>query len=202
MNSLYVKHKFFHCTLFLIALITFVTPIMYSSSIIHADEVNNTSNDSNTNIVSQDTYNKAISGLAIGLQKVYNINHKNNSNFSEEDAAKGLLEYSSTNSSLTNQNPYYISAFSAKNFGNCLFKKMGIYYAKSFVTNVFNKQVIRALKSHAWKVASAVIMNNIKHKLTKKIARILIKAIAKYVSPYFGWTSLAIWTGECLWRTR
>jgi hypothetical protein len=71
-----------------------------------------------------------------------------------------------------------VPTFSYNNFGKCIVKSVGSVIGLDVVKRAMNGKVRKALKSHAWKKASAIFYNNIKKYLGKRATKYLIKKIA------------------------
>lgn len=76
-----------------------------------------------------------------------------------------------------------ITPRSWQSFGTCLAKKIGISDAKEIARIIFNDQVKKYLKSHAWKKASAYIVQKIKKVAGQKGASWAVKKLAHKLLP-------------------
>ncbi len=60
---------------------------------------------------------------------------------------------------------------------------------KNLAKIIFNPATVRYLKSHAWKKASAMMVNAI----------LAVKKLANLTLPGVGWASVAWWGAQCGW---
>lgn len=144
-----------------------------------------------TEYYSQEEYDKAVDNLAIAFQEQYDSTVKSNPNLTEEDIVKSILLFTFSDES------HSINKRSLDSFGQCMMQKLGISELKNIAKQVFNKQVVQALKSKAWKKASSIIANAITKYAGKKMASWAIKKIAHYFLPGTGWFSLGVAVGQC-----
>lgn len=94
---------------------------------------------------------------------------------------------------------YGASFFSLDSFGKCMLNKMGLGELKNLAKVIFKPATVRYLKSHAWKKASAMMVNAITKHASKKVASLAVKRIAKMALPGVGWASVALWGAQCGW---
>lgn len=149
---------------------------------------------------------QAINNLAIALESA----HKGAPYVDEEQMAEGVMAYISGDVQESNlpKNEaetrlailYGTSLFSLDSFGKCMLNKMGLGELKNLAKVIFKPATVRYLKSHAWKKASAIMVNEITKHASKKVASFAVKRIARMALPGIGWASIAIWGAECGWN--
>ncbi|MGE6630655.1 hypothetical protein [Bacillus sp. NPDC077027] len=82
-----------------------------------------------------------------------------------------------------NQEAMIANSLSVASFGVCIVNSTGGAVGLDVVKRAYNKQVKKALKSHAWKKASSIMYNNIKKHLGKSATKFLIKKLAGVALP-------------------
>jgi len=97
------------------------------------------------------------------------------------DVDKVEAEYGSPEPN--NQEAMIASSLSVASFGVCIVNSTGSAIGLDVVKRAYNKQVKKALKSHAWKKASSIMYNNIKKYLGKSATKFLIKKLAGVALP-------------------
>ena len=86
---------------------------------------------------------------------------------------------------------YSTNAFSPDRFGKCILNKMDLGELKNLAKIIFKPATVRYLKSHAWKKASAMMVNAIVQYAPKKVASLAVKKLANLALPGVGWASVA-----------
>ncbi|AUC02099.1 hypothetical protein BBD24_00185 [Lacticaseibacillus paracasei subsp. paracasei] len=113
----------------------------------------------------------------------------------EETVAKNIMLYSfSEEQPASTRMKRSISSFS-----ECMVIKMGLGQLKDVAKMVFNEQVVRYLKSQAWKKASAMIVQRTTKFAGKKLASFAVKRLAHFALPGVGWVSVAWMGAQCGW---
>lgn len=134
---------------------------------------------------------QATSNLATVLEEAYT----SDPNVTEETVAKNIMLYSfSEEQPASTRMKRSISSFS-----ECMVIKMGLGQLKDVAKMVFNEQVVRYLKSQAWKKASAMIVQRITKFAGKKLASFAVKRLAHFALPGVGWVSVAWMGAQCGW---
>lgn len=154
---------------------------------------------------SQEEKEKAIDNLANALESAYRAAP----DVDEVRMAEGVMAYvagDAQESDLPKNETeariaalYGSSFFSLDRFGKCMLNKMGLGELKNLAKVIFKPATVRYLKSHAWKKASAMMVNAITKHASKKVASLAVKRIANIALPGIGWASVALWGAECGW---
>lgn len=156
--------------------------------------------------ITQSDINKAVNHLAVALKLAY----EDNPDMDEEIMARSVMAYASGDIQLPQTSEdernmkieaiYGVSLFSYNRFGKCMLNKMGLGELKNLAKVIFKPKTVKLLKSHAWKKASAKIVNAITKHASKKLASFAVKRIAKFALPGIGWGSLALYGAQCGWN--
>ncbi|QVI36052.1 hypothetical protein KG086_09245 [Lacticaseibacillus chiayiensis] len=114
---------------------------------------------------------------------------------SEETVAQNVMLYSFSEAPVASER----TKRSLSSFSQCMVIKMGLGELRDVAKMVFNEQVVRYLKSQAWKKASAMIVQRITRFAGKKVASFAIKRLAHFALPGIGWGAVAIMGAQCGW---
>ncbi|MBW3084916.1 hypothetical protein KEM60_01106 [Austwickia sp. TVS 96-490-7B] len=87
--------------------------------------------------------------------------------------------------------------YSLATFRQCVSTGVAQAFGIELLKQAFNDEVVKALKSRAWKVASAIIFKNLETKIGKKGAQLVIKKIASKALPGGLPAQLALIGGKC-----
>ncbi|ERN49425.1 hypothetical protein [Lacticaseibacillus paracasei] len=176
------KNRVSYLVAFAVALLL-AGPISTTGSTVYASE--------NSVEISQADIDQATSNLATVLEEAYT----SDPNVTEETVAKNIMLYSfSEEQPASTRMKRSISSFS-----ECMVIKMGLGQLKDVAKMVFNEQVVRYLKSQAWKKASAMIVQRITKFAGKKLASFAVKRLAHFALPGVGWVSVAWMGAQCGW---
>lgn len=158
-------------------------PLVTAGSAVYASE--------DTLDITKEEIDQATDNLSTILAEAYSTDP----NMSEETVAQNVMLYSFSEAPDTSER----TKRSLSSFSQCMVIKMGLGELRDGAKMVFNEQVVRYLKSQAWKKASAMIVQRITRFAGKKIASFAVKRLAHFALPGIGWGSLAIMGAQCGW---
>lgn len=143
------------------------------------DNNNDETDETDENLTEEEIINEMAEQLKFLYTEAATVNKQGE--IIKVDVDKVEAEYGSPEPN--NQEGMIASSLSVASFGVCIVNSTGSAIGLDVVKRAYNKQVKKALKSHAWKKASSIMYNNIKKYLGKSATKFLIKKLAGVALP-------------------